>query len=66
MTHTGEAKRETFTPNESEIEEISSNKVVALEYVDHQAGMYKLSKFLPNSSGKALLSHENETFNLWH
>ena len=66
MTHNGEAKRVTFTPYEIEIAEISSNKVVALGYADHQARMYKFSKFLPNSSGKALLSHANETSKLWH
>ena len=60
MTHTRESKRVTFTPDLVEIAEISSNQVVALGYADHQARMYKFSKFLPNSSGKALLSHANE------
>ena len=65
MTHTEEAKRVTFTPYEFEIAEISSNKVVALGYADHQAKMYKFSKFLPKSSGKAFLSHANQTSKFW-
>ena len=28
--------------------------------------MYKFSKFLPNSRGKTILSHENETSKIWH
>ena len=39
---------------------------MALGYADHQARMYKFSKFLQNSSGKSLLSHSNETSKLWH
>ena len=39
---------------------------MALEYADHQARMYKFSNFLPNSKGKELLSHGNETSKLWH
>ena len=66
MKHIGESKRVKFTPNEVEISEISSNKVVALGYADHQARMYKFSKFLSSSTGQALPSHANETRNLWH
>ena len=66
MKHTRESKRVTFTPYVVEIEEISSNKVVALGYADHQARMYKFSKFLPNSRGKVLIYHANETSNIWH
>ena len=66
MTHTREAKRVTFTPDIVEIAEISTNKVVALGFVDHQARMYKLTHFFPYPKGKALLSHGNETIKLWH
>ena len=66
MTHTKESKRVKFNPYEVEISEISSNKVVALGYANHQARMYKFSKFLPNSSGKALLFRANETSKMWH
>ena len=66
MTHTGEAKRVTFTHDLVEIAEISSNQVVAIGYADHQERMYKLSNFLPNSRGQAILSHANETSKIWH
>ena len=49
MTHTSESKRVTFTPDTVDIAEISTNKVVALGFVDHQARMYKFSHFLPYS-----------------
>ena len=64
MNHTSESKRVTFTPDAVEIAEISTNKVVALGFVDHNARMYKLSHFLPYSRGNALLSHANETIKL--
>ena len=41
MTHTGEAKRVTFTLDLVEIAEISSNKGVELGYAYHQSRMYK-------------------------
>ena len=66
MTHKGESNRVTFTLEFVEIAKISSNQVVALGYADHQARMYKFSKFLPNSRGKALLYHSNETYKLWN
>ena len=66
VTHTGEAQRVTFTRDVVDIVEISSNKVVALGYVHYEARMYRLSPFLPNSRGKALMSHSNETNKLWH
>ena len=39
MTHTSESKRVTFTPDIVDIAKISTNKVVALGFVDHQARM---------------------------
>ena len=47
MTHTGESKRVTFTPKAGGIAEISTGKVVALVFADHNAIMYKFSHFLP-------------------
>ena len=35
MTHIGEAKRVTFTPNMVEIAEISSDQVIAIGYATH-------------------------------
>ena len=66
MTHTRESNRVTFTLDLVQIAEVSSNKVVALRYADHQVIMYKFSKFLPNSRGKTLLSHGNENYNICH
>ena len=66
MTHTSEAKRVTFTPDIVEIAKISTNKVVALGFVDHQARMYKFSLFLPYFRGNVLLTHANESRKLWH
>ena len=40
--------------------------MVSFGFVDHQATMYKFSHFLPYSRGKVLLSHANETKNMWH
>ena len=66
MTHTGKAKRVTFTQNDVDISEISIGQVVVVGYVDHDSRMYKFSHFLPYSQGNALLSHANETIKLWH
>ena len=35
-------------------------------YADYQERMCKFSKFLPNSNGKVLLSHANDTSKIWH
>ena len=66
MTHIGESKRVTFTPETVEIVDISRNKVVPLGFVDYQARMYKFSYFIPYFIGKVLFSHANETKKLWH
>ena len=47
MTHTGEEKRVTFTPETLEIVEISTNKMVALGFANPQTRMYTFSHFLP-------------------
>ena len=41
MTHTGESKRVTFTPNVVEISEISIGQVVAVGFADNDSRMYK-------------------------
>ena len=66
MTHTGEAKRVTFTPNMVEIAEISLNQVVAIGYADHHERIYNFLNFLPTSNDEDLLSHANENSKLWH
>ena len=47
MTHTGKAKRVTFTQNDVDISEISIGQVVVVGYVDHDSRKYKFSHFLP-------------------
>ena len=49
MTQTRESKRVTFTTDLVEIEDISTDQVVAIGYADHQERMYKFLNFLPNS-----------------
>ena len=66
MTHTGEEKRVTFTPDIVEIAEISIDQVNAIGYADHYERMYKFLNFLPTYNDQALLSHPNETSKLWH
>ena len=66
MTHTGLAKRVTFTQYDVEISEISTGKIVAVDIADHESRMYKFSHFLPYSSGNALILHANETIKIWN
>ena len=63
MTHIGEAKRVTFTPDMVEIAEISTDQVIAIGYVER---MYKFSNFLPTSNDQELLSHANDISKPWH
>jgi hypothetical protein len=66
MTHTGLPKRVNFTPNDVEIAEISTRKIIAFGTADHCSRIYKFSHFVPNSSPSALLTHANESSKLWH
>ena len=45
---------------------MSIGQNVALGFANHDSRMYKFSHFLPYSQGNALMSHDNETINLWH
>ena len=45
---------------------MSTGQVVAMGFAYHDSRMHKFSHFLPYSQGNALLSHANETRNLWH
>ena len=66
MTHIGESKRVSFTPDMVEIAEISTYQVIAIGYADHYERMYTFSNFLPTSNDQAILSHANEVSKLWH
>ena len=66
MTHIGEPKRVTFTPDMVEIAEISTNQVIAIGYADYYERMYKFSNILPTSNDQEILSHINKVSKLWH
>ena len=65
MKHIGIAKRVTFNQDDIDISEISIGQVVVVGFVDHDSRMYKFYYILPYSQGNVLLSHANETKNLW-
>ena len=66
MTHIGSPKKVIFSPDDVEITEISSGKVIAKGVVDHTSKVYMLSHFLPYSNPSALLIHANEESKIWH
>ena len=47
MTHIGSPKTVIFSPDDVEITEILSGKVIAKGVVDHTSKVYKFSHFLP-------------------
>ena len=59
MTHTGLPKQVTFSPNDVEILEIASEKLIATGTMNHSAKTYEFSKFVPNANHTALLTHGN-------
>ena len=66
MIHTRSPKKVIFSPDEVEIIEISSGKVIAKEVVDHTSKVYWFSHFLPYSNPSTLLIHANEASKIWH
>ena len=64
MTHTRSPKK--VTPDEVEITEISSIKVIAKGVANHTSKVYMFSHFLPYSNPSTLLIHANEASKLWH
>ena len=67
MTHTGYPKKFIFSPDEVEITEMSSGKVIAKGLANHTSKVYMFSHFLPYSNPSALMSiHANEASNIWH
>ena len=57
MTHTGSPKKVIFSPDEVEIIEISSGRVIAKGVVNHAQKVYMFSHFLPYLNPSALLIH---------
>ena len=66
MTHTGSPKRVTFDSDSVEITEKATRKLVAKGIADHSTKAYEFSHLLPVSPPTALLSHANNTINIWH
>ena len=66
MTHTGSPKKFIFSPDEVEITEISSGKVISKGVANHTSKVYMFSQFLPYSNPSTLLIHANEASKLWH
>ena len=59
MTHTGMPKRVSFSPNDVEITEISSGKLIAKGHANHHAKAYEFSHFVADAKPTALLTHGN-------
>ena len=66
MTHTGIPKRVSFIPNDVEITEIASEKLIAKVLANHHAKAYEFSHFVADAKPIALLTHGNEVSRLWH
>ena len=66
MTHTGSPKKVIFSPDDVEITEISTGRVIAKGVANHPQKVYMFSHFLPYSNPSTLLIHANEASNLWH
>ena len=60
MTHMGVSKRVSFSPNDVEIMEFASGKLVAKGLANHHAKAYEFSHFMADAKPTALLTHGNE------
>ena len=66
MKHTRVPKIVSFIPNDVEIMELSSRKLVAKGLANHNAKAYEFSQFVADAKPTALLTHGNEVSRLWH
>ena len=66
MTHTGVPKRVSFSPNDVEIMELASEKLIAKGLANHHAKSYELSHFVADAKPTTLLTHGNEVSRLWN
>ena len=67
MTHIEMPKRVSFSPNDVEITEIASRKLIAKGLANHHAKKaYDFSHFVADAKPTALLTHGNEVSRLWH
>ena len=65
ITHIGLPIRVVFNPNDVEISEIVTGKLIVVGKTNHVAKTYEFSKFVPDSKPSALLNHGNEVKWLW-
>ena len=66
MTHIGVPKRVSFIPNDVDIMEIASRKLVAKGLANHHAKAYEFSHFVADAKPTTLLTHGNEVSRLWN
>ena len=66
MTHTRVPNRFYFIPNDVEIIEIASRKLIAKGLGNHHAKAYEFSHSVADAKPTALLTHGNEVSRLWH
>ena len=66
MTHTRVPKRVYFIPNDVEIMELASGKLIAKGLANHHAKSYEFSHFVADAKPTALLTHGNEVSSQWH
>ena len=66
MNHTRVPKRVTFFPNDVEITETTSGKLVAKGLANHHAKSYEFFHFLVDANPVALLTRGNVVSRLWN
>ena len=66
MTHIVMPKSFSFSPNDVEIIEIASRKLIAKGLANHHAKAYEFSHFVADAKPTALLTHGNEASRPWH
>ena len=66
MTHIHLHKRVAFNPNDVEISEIASVKIIVVGKANHTAKTYEFSNFVPDSKPSTLINHGNEVRWMWH
>ena len=60
MTHIGVPKRVSFSPDDVQITELASGKLVAKGSANHHAKAYEFSHFVEDAKPTALPTHGNE------
>ena len=66
MTHMAVPRRFSFSPDDVEITELASKKLVAKGLANHDAKSYEFSHFVVDANPTALMTHGNEVSRLWH